>query len=351
MAATAPIPGSSARLPQDSLPRVPVREMVPLDSLVEDAGTQVRSTIDDGVVDDYAEALATDVRFPPIIVVRGDKGDILADGFHQAAAYRKAGRSEIEADVHHGTVEDAMWLAVGANRAHGQRLSNTDKRRAIEMAYRAWPDLSQRRIAAQAGCSQAYVSKTRSELNRSHQLPDTVISTDGKRHPATRETSPSPTRSAPPPATPAAASPPTSEAEEPEPPTEAAEMRKPPAPAMAARPQAERTAPRKPTVEATEDGETTPEPTAAEPAERAARGTTARQSAQKRSNRIVSVIAYDAKNSTVQQDLIDFTALDFDQVPGWIEDIDEGAANLRKLSKRLGEEWKKNAAARAPVEN
>ena len=99
------------------------------------------------------------------------------------------------------------------------------------------------------------------------------------------------------------------------------------------------------------DGETTPKPTAAEPAERAARGTTARQSAQKRSNRIVSVIAYDAKNSTVQEDLIDFTALDFDQVPGWIGDIDEGAANLTKLSKRLGEEWKKNAAARAAVEN
>ena len=325
--------------------------MVPLDSLVEDAGTQVRATIDDGVVDDYAEALANGARFPPIIVVRGDKGEIVADGFHRAAAYRKAGRSEIEADVYHGTVEDAMWLALGANRAHGQRLSNTDKRRAIEMAYRAWPDLSQRQIAAQVGCSQMYVSKVRAQLKTSFQLPDTVVSSDGRRRPATREASPSPSRPAPPPATPATASPPTREAEEPEPPTEVAETRKPPAPATAARPQAERTAPRKPTAEATEDGETTPEPTAAEPAERAARGNTARQSAQKRSNRIVSVIAYDAKNSTVQQDLIDFTALDFDQVPGWIEDIDEGAANLTKLSKRLGEELKKNAAARAPVEN
>ena len=351
MTTTAPIPTSSPRVPRDTLPRVAVREMVPLDSLVENAGTQVRSTIDDEVVNDYAEALANGARFPPIIVVRGDKGDIPADGFHRAAAYRKAGRSEIEADVHHGTVEDAIWLALGANRAHGQRLSTGDKRRAIEMAYRAWPDLSQVRIAAHVGCSQQYVSEVRSQLTATCRLPDKVVGVDGRRRPATRKASPSPTRSAPPPATPATESPPTSEAEEPEPPTEAAETRKPPAPAMAARPQAERTAPRKPTAEVTEVGETTPKPTTAEPAERAARRTTARQSAQKRSNRIVSVIAYDAKNSTVQQDLIDFTALDFDQVPGWIEDIDEGAANLSKLSKRLGEEWKKNAAARAPVEN
>ena len=152
MAATAPIPASSPRLPRDTLPRVPIREMVALDDLIEDAGTQVRSTIDDGVVDDYAEALAKGARFPRIIIVRTNKGDILAGGFHRVAAYRKLGRTEIEAEVHKGTVRDAVWLAVGANRAQGQRLSKADKRRAIEIAYGKWPQLSQRRIAAQTGC-------------------------------------------------------------------------------------------------------------------------------------------------------------------------------------------------------
>ena len=50
---------------------------------------------------------------------------------------------------------------------------------------------------------------------------------------------------------------------------------------------------------------------------------TAKQSARDRSNRIVSVVADNAKNLTAQEDLIDFAALDREQLPQWIENLEE----------------------------
>ena len=176
-----------AHTPPDSIPRVPVREVLDLDVLVTDGGTQVRMEIDDDVVAEYAEALAEGVQFPPVVVFRDDGTELLVDGFHRVLAYRKAGRSDIEADVYHGTREEALWYALGANRAHGQRLKSVDKRHAVEMAYRAWPDSSQRRIAQQVGCTQPYVSRIRSQVITSCHLPSRVVGTDGRSYPAARE--------------------------------------------------------------------------------------------------------------------------------------------------------------------
>ena len=89
MSPVRPTSASSPRLPPDSAVGGPFREVLSLDRLVTDAGTQIRSAIDDDVVDEYVQALADGAQFPP----------------------------------------------------------GTDKRRAIELAYRAWPDLSQVRIA------------------------------------------------------------------------------------------------------------------------------------------------------------------------------------------------------------
>ena len=189
MTSTIPEPDASPRLPPDSSARVPVRESLPLENLVTDGGTQVRSNIDDSVVEEYADALANGTEFPPVVVFRTSDADLLADGFHRVRAYHKAGRTKIEADVYDGTTEDALWFALGANRAHGHRLSRADKRRAIEFAYRAWPDLSQVRIAAHVGCSQQYVSHVRAQLTSICKLPNRVVGIDGRRRAATRPAS------------------------------------------------------------------------------------------------------------------------------------------------------------------
>ena len=81
MSPVRPTSASSPRLPPDSAVGGPFREVLSLDRLVTDAGTQIRSAIDDDVVDEYVQALADGAQFPPVVVFRADGAEMLADGF------------------------------------------------------------------------------------------------------------------------------------------------------------------------------------------------------------------------------------------------------------------------------
>ncbi len=350
---------SSPRLPPDSSPRVPVREVLPLAGLVTDAGTQVRSAIDDDLVAEYAEALGDGARFPPIVVFRHDGADLVSDGFHRVAACRQAGRTEIEADVHHGTREDALWFALGGNRAHGKRLTRADKRHAIELAYRCWPDVSQGRIARQVGCTQAYVGRIREQVNTSIDLPDRVVGLDGRRYaathpPSSRVESSSSTDAdlaSPPPPPRGAASRPPSESPLP---TVGHESGGGPGPAAAGSPPRTGTqlrapaTPGKPPAALSPDaagpqGSSPPVDSSDSPPDDsgsgpAAAGPAASQPARSRSNRIVSLVAYDAGNLLAQEDLIEFSALDRAELPGWIAALEAARRDLGRLIRRLREE-------------
>ena len=407
MSSAVPPSGLSRRLPPDSAVGAPLREVVSLDSLVTDAGTQVRSDIDDAVVDEYVQALLDGAQFPPLVVFRVDGVHLLADGYHRVSAYRKAGRSETGADVYHGTREDALWFALGANRAHGQRLSGADKRRAIELAYRAWPDLSQVRIAAQVGCAQQYVSEVRAQLTATCMLPDRVVGVDGRLRSATRRTASShrqsslgsgPGADSPPPVAGDGASVagadsspsvplavPSDLGKSTVPPSEssvpqysATDVGRPPAssspgspPALSAaglaasRSASDRSNASVPVVDSAPSalralpdpgGDLVPLSSSESPvSQRSApdvdrppafsslgsppvpsgAGVTASRSARDRSNRIVSVVAYDAKNLTAQEDLIDFALLDSVQLAGWIADLEEARRGLGRFIRRL----------------
>ena len=324
-----------ARLPPESSPRVPVVETLPLEKLVTDAGTQVRSEISQDTVSAYAEALGRGERFPPVVVFR-TKGTplVLADGFHRVRAFKQAGHSEIQADVYEGGPEDALWYALGANRAHGQRLNGDDKRRAIEIAYQSWPDISQVRIASQVGCDQGYVSRVRAQLMTSHKLPDRVVGKDGRRRLATR-----PSRRRPPTtasiddgAAPAKRSAPSPASADPDSVEERDLVLTPEeqtrTEAADSRPSA---------VPPATKGTPEPPPAPAQ-GERSGTGVTASQAARDLSNRIVSVVADTARNLTAQEDLIDFTALDRAQLPKWIADLEEARLLLGRFLRRLRDE-------------
>ena len=337
MPSTAPSPDPLPRRPPESSPRVPVREVLSLDRLVIDAGTQVRSAIDDDVVVEYVEALADGAHFPPVVVFRADGAELLSDGFHRVVAYRKAGRSEIEADVYHGDRDDTLWFALGANRAHGHRPSRADKRRAIELAYRAWPDLSQVRIAAQVGCTHQYVSQVRRQLATTCKLTDRVVGVDGRRRAATRPASSSRVDSSSSSHTPGDSPAPVAAAGDSvaavEFPRSAGLDRPAGAPESSARAPSEPQAshPSAPAVDRSDPSSSpgSPEPSGLD--------VSASQSTPNLSNRIVSVVAYDAKNLTAQEDLVEFAALDRAQLPGWIVDIEEARRNLGRLIRRLRE--------------
>jgi len=89
------------------------------------------------------------VRFPPVVLFTDGQEYWLADGWHRVLAARRAGLTEIAADVHTGTARDALLYSVSANSAHGLPRTNADKRRAVALllADSEWSQWSDREIA------------------------------------------------------------------------------------------------------------------------------------------------------------------------------------------------------------
>lgn len=127
---------------------------------------QPRVSLNLFAVQDYAEAMKEGRTFPPIEVVWDGESYWLWDGFHRKKAAEQAGLVEIDASVTEGTLEDAQWLALSANKVHGMRRSNEDKGRAVELAlgHPNGASLSDRQIAEHCGVSHPFVGSIRKEL-------------------------------------------------------------------------------------------------------------------------------------------------------------------------------------------
>lgn len=137
-----------------------------LDAIRLDGGTQPRAEMKASTIDDYAEAFGEGAEFPPVVVFHDGTDRWCGDGFQRIAAARKAGLSEIEAEVRQGTRRDAVLYSVGANADHGDRRTNADKRRAVETLLRdeEWGGWSDREIAKRCKVSHNFVGTVRSEL-------------------------------------------------------------------------------------------------------------------------------------------------------------------------------------------
>jgi hypothetical protein len=99
-----------------------------------DGGTQMRVSINQDKVSEYAEKMREDGKFPPLKATFDGTVYWLYDGFHRYFAAQAAGATTIEVDYKPGTMEDAQDLALGANDDHGLPRSNEDKRKAVETA-------------------------------------------------------------------------------------------------------------------------------------------------------------------------------------------------------------------------
>lgn len=162
-----------------------------LSAIAFDAGTQIRAAIDPQVVSDYAEAMTNGATFPPIVLFHDGNQHYLADGFHRFLAAQRLTFKDIDADVRPGTKEDALWFALGANKTNGKRLTEKDKRNAIELALAVWGGEGGKSIsliAEQVGCALSYAQRVESEVTARGNLPqrDRVTGKDGKSYPASR---------------------------------------------------------------------------------------------------------------------------------------------------------------------
>jgi hypothetical protein len=147
-----------------------------------DGQTQIRVSINAHIVDDYAERMLAGDIFPPVIVVHDGADYWLADGFHRYHGAAKAKATSIRADVRKGTLDDALWLALAANKANGQRLTTADKQKACRLALAKFASHSDRDIAAQIGVDHATVANHRKKLEATGKVKPTPTRTgaDGR---------------------------------------------------------------------------------------------------------------------------------------------------------------------------
>ncbi len=156
-----------------------------LDQIRIDGGTQIREEIDNGLVTEYAACMTALDIFPPVIVLFDStaKANWLADGFHRYHAARKAGLKKLRADVRKGTKDDALWVALGANRANGARLTSSDKAKACRVALGKFPSRSDNDIAKQIGVDHKTVGKHRKALEEAGKVKPALVRTgaDGRK--------------------------------------------------------------------------------------------------------------------------------------------------------------------------
>jgi len=143
-----------------------------LKDLTLDKTVQMRAGMNRSAIAEYADRMEARDQFPPIIVYTkwGDKKWV-ADGFHRVLARRKTGARTIEAEVRHGGKRDAQLYAAQANRLHGVRVSQEDKRKMVIVFLndREWSQWSDGKLADTIGVSASMVGRYRGYLGEKAQ--------------------------------------------------------------------------------------------------------------------------------------------------------------------------------------
>ncbi|MGC9455250.1 MAG: ParB N-terminal domain-containing protein [Phycisphaerae bacterium] len=143
---------------------------LPLEKIRLDGGTQTRARIQENIIEEYAEDMASGAPFPPLVVFHDGREYWLGDGFHRWGAARKLKLPSIECEIRQGALADAQWFSFSANRRNGMRRTNDDKVRAARSALRHSPARPDAEIARHVGVSNTMVAKYRAELEAAGEI-------------------------------------------------------------------------------------------------------------------------------------------------------------------------------------
>jgi hypothetical protein len=171
---------------------------VAIDLIKIDHETQSRASTNELVVAEYEEGWRGDSAFPPVDLFTDGNGYYIGDGVHRVLSAARAERLSVMALVHKGGRHEAAIFACGANKSHGLKRTNADKRHAVEKLLRLEPEWADRRIAEHVGVGEHLVGVVRDQLRESRSCPvdvnpPTRVGSDGKRRKAPavkRETAP-----------------------------------------------------------------------------------------------------------------------------------------------------------------
>jgi hypothetical protein len=154
---------------------------IPIKDIRLDGGTQIRVEMNPEVVEEYAELMKEGTIFPPLEVFDDGENKWLVDGFHRIHAAKAIGNKEIKCQVLKGTQREAILRSVEANKSHGLRRTNKDKRNAVITLLNdeEWQYKSSREIAEKAGVGNNLVARIKNELDIA---TDKIIGKDGKEY-------------------------------------------------------------------------------------------------------------------------------------------------------------------------
>lgn len=156
-----------------------------LSNIELDSSIQCRAKIDSETVNDYAERMGEGDKFPPVDLYGTEEKAWIGDGWHRVMAAKQLGLVDIAATLHAGGRIEALKSALAANALQGQRRTNADKRRCVEIALREFPKMSSRAIGEMCVVAHSFVERQRTgELVPESSSPATRTGLDGKQHAA-----------------------------------------------------------------------------------------------------------------------------------------------------------------------
>lgn len=141
---------------------------IQLSSIRIDGATQRRSKIDQGTVDKYAELMADGEEFPAVTLFHDGVNYWLADGFHRYHAHHKNKFETILAEVTNGTLRDAIFFSLGANKKHGKETTRDERKNNVLYMLNdiEWSESSDRVIASVCGVTHVTVWRLRKEISQ-----------------------------------------------------------------------------------------------------------------------------------------------------------------------------------------
>jgi hypothetical protein len=139
-----------------------------LSDVVVDPGLQIRVELNEDRISDFVEILD---RLPPMRLVRVEREDILADGFHRYLACERSRKDVIKVLVASGTYKDALLVAIQSNSNGSLPLSRADKRKAVGQMLAYYPERANSWIAEEVGSSMQTVDSIRNDMEESGTIP------------------------------------------------------------------------------------------------------------------------------------------------------------------------------------
>lgn len=144
-------------------------EQVPLEKIVLRPDINIRSSLNQAKVKEYAECLSL---LPPIMIYVINGEFVLVDGLHRYHARKNSGQDWIMADVKGGTLKQAQEAAIVSNIKHGIPYTATEKVEAIKRMLILFPERSNNWLAIDTAVSDHTIKKIRATLISSGAIPD-----------------------------------------------------------------------------------------------------------------------------------------------------------------------------------